>query len=71
MKLLCKVMPVSGRGYYTYRKAKAKVICLEQVRLVSDFKALFAASKQRDGRRRMAKAGATRAMLWAVIRRGA
>ena len=55
MKILCEVMRVSRSGYYKFLKAKAKVICLEQVRMEAEFKALFDASKQSYGSRRMAK----------------
>lgn len=55
MTLLCEVRQVSRSGYYNYLQAKTTVICLEQARLETDFKALVAASTQRYGTRRMAK----------------
>ncbi len=55
MKILCEVMQVSRSGYYRYLRQQTKVICLEQFRLEADFKALFSASKESYGTRRMAK----------------
>ena len=46
---------MSRSGYYRYLAQETTVINLEQFRLEADFKALFPASKESDGTRRMAK----------------